>query len=415
MNSSVNLPFSNLRAVVILIVVAFHSALAYLASQPAQPFAFDAAPYRWIAFPIIDRERWFPFDLFCAWQDISLMTLMFFLAGLFAPASIGRKGPFAYVADRWWRIGLPFVLAVAILSPLAYYSSYRLTAADPSPVAFWEHWRMLPMWPSGPQWFLWQVFVLSTLAAALYGLAPRWCQVLSRRVGRLSDRPLAFFAGLAGLSCLVYTPLAMAFSPWDWTSLGPFSIQLCRPLHYLIYFFAAFAIGSHGCDRGLLRVDGPIARHWLAWLAAAVICFGAWGGLTSLTLPEWAASPFSCRLAAALAFPFACATGVLAYLGMALRLLRASDRVLDRLSDDAYGIYIVHYVFVLWLQYALVGTALNAVGKMIIVFSTALALSWAASAGIKAIVKAVVGAGVKMPVRGPTVISKGGTIADQTR
>src|SRR5215469_16661452 len=76
----VDLPSSNLRAVVILIVVAFHSALPYLASQPPQPYAFDAAPYRWVAFPIVDHERWFGFDLFCAWQDVSLMSLMFFLA-----------------------------------------------------------------------------------------------------------------------------------------------------------------------------------------------------------------------------------------------------------------------------------------------------------------------------------------------
>ena len=40
-SSELRLPLSNLRAVVILIVVAFHSALSYLASQPAQPYAYD--------------------------------------------------------------------------------------------------------------------------------------------------------------------------------------------------------------------------------------------------------------------------------------------------------------------------------------------------------------------------------------
>ena len=413
MTVSVNVPLSNLRAVVILIVAAFHSALPYLASQPTQPFAFDAAPYRWIAFPIIDRERWFGFDLFCAWQDISLMTLMFFLAGLFAPASLGRKGSLAYLSDRWWRIGLPFVLAVAILSPLAYYASYRLTAADPSPGAFWQHWRMLPMWPSGPQWFLWQLFLLSTLAIGLHGLAPRWRHALSRLVGRLSDRPLVFFVGLTGLSGLAYLPLAMAFTPWDWTYLGPLSFQLCRPLHYLVYFFAAFAIGSHGCDRSVLRTDGPIARHWLAWLAAATIFFGLWGGLTSLTLPDWNASPLSYRLAAALAFPPACATGVAAYLGMALRLLCTGYRMLDSLSTNAYGIYLVHYVFVLWLQYALVGTTLNAFGKMLLVFSVALSLSWATSAGAKVVGKAG-GRAAKALARRPTASSHKGAIADRS-
>jgi len=402
MTSNVNVPFNNLRAVVILIVVAFHSALPYLASQPAQPFAFDAEPYRWIAFPIIDRERWFGFDLFCAWQDISLMTLMFFLAGLFAPVSLGRKGSAANFAERCWRVALPFALAVALLSPLAYYASYRLTAVDPSLSAFWQHWRALPMWPSGPQWFLWQVFVLGALAAALEAVAPRSRDMLSHLLGRLSDRPLGFFAGLTALSALAYIPPALAFSPWDWGNLGPFALQFCRPLHYLVYFFAGFAVGSQGCDRGLLRSDSPFARHWLILLAAAMISFGAWGALTSLTLPDWNASPLPFRLAAASAFPLACASGVLAYLAIALRFLRAHDRVLDRLSRHAYGIYLVHYVFVLWLQYALVGETLGALPKMILVLATALVLSWLASEGFGVIA----GTLARTPARRPSIVPR---------
>ena len=426
MSSKVDLPLSNLRAVVILIVVAFHSALPYLASQPRQPFAFDAEPYRWIAFPIIDRERWFGLDLFCAWQDISLMTLMFFLAGLFAPASLARKGARVYLSDRCWRIALPFLLAVAVLSPLAYYASYRLTALDPSPGAFWQHWLALPMWPSGPQWFLWQLFVLSALAAGLYGVAPRWCHALSRLAEQVSDRPLTFVAGLTGLSAVGYLPLALAYSPWDWTYLGPFSFQLSRPLHYIVYFFAAFATGSYGCERSVLRADGPVARHWLAWVAAAAICFCVWGGLTALTMPDWSASPLAYRLAAALAFPPACVTGVLAYLALASRVLRARHRVLDGLSSNAYGIYLVHYSFVLWLQYALIGAALGALSKASFVLSVALVLSWATSAGVKAMGKSFAkaigksggksgGKAIKALARRPPPIASEGPIADQTR
>ncbi|WGS02510.1 acyltransferase [Bradyrhizobium sp. ISRA443] len=399
MSSGVNVAFSNLRAVVILIVVAFHSALPYLASQPPHPFAFDTPPYRWIAFPIIDRERWFGFDLFCAWQDISLMSLMFFMAGLFTPQSLIRKGSVVYLAERCWRIGVPFALAAAILSPLAYYASYRVTAADPSVEAFWQHWRALPMWPTGPQWFLWQLLLLGILAAALQGLAPSWRHAASGLVASCNDRPLLFFAGLTGLSVVAYVPLAMIFTPWEWTFLGPFSFQLSRPLHYLIYFLTAFAIGSHGCDRSVLRCDGPIARHWLAWLAAAIGCFALWGGLTSLTLPDWNASPLPYRLAAAFAFPFACATGVLAFVAISLALLRARAGALDSLSTNAYGIYIVHYVFVLWLQYWLLAADLNAVVKAGLVFVAALALSWTASSMVKAGAKPLVRRHAEPPVK----------------
>jgi surface polysaccharide O-acyltransferase-like enzyme len=376
-----NVPLSNLRAVVIVIVVAFHSVLPYLASQPAHPFPFDAEPYKWIAFPIIDHERWFGFDLFCAWQDVSLMSLMFFLAGLFTPASLNRKGGAKYLSERWWQIGMPFFLAVGFLSPITYFAAYRATTDNPSVEAFWQDWLALPMWPSGPQWFLWQVFVLGALAAGLHGLAPKWEKCLSRIGTTFNDRPVSLVGYLIVVSMIAYVPLALLFTPWDWSSLGPFSLQLSRPLHYLVYFFMGYAIGAN--PRELLRSELPLARQWLGWLAAAIALMSLWGGLTSLTLPDWNASPLAYRVAAALAFPPACAAGVTSLLAISLRFMRSRDRVLDSLSTNAYSIYLLHYSFVVWLQYAMLGAQLNAISKAGVVFAAALGLSWGASVGIK--------------------------------
>ena len=47
------------------------------------------------------------------------------------------------------------------------------------------------------------------------------------------------------------------------------------------------------------------------------------------------------------------------------------------LSANAYGLYLVHYVFIVWLQYALVAAPLFAIVKAAVVFGGALALSLA--------------------------------------
>jgi hypothetical protein len=65
--------------------------MAYLGSLPPEPQRFDAAPYDWQTLPIIDSQRWFGFDLFCAWNDVGLMSLMFFLSGLFVWPSAARS------------------------------------------------------------------------------------------------------------------------------------------------------------------------------------------------------------------------------------------------------------------------------------------------------------------------------------
>src|SRR4029079_8899117 len=112
MMSPTSAALNNLRAVVIVIVLAFHSVLPYLATLPSEPYRFGSLPYRWLAFPIIDAQRWFGFDLFCAWQDVSLMSLMFLLAGLLTGPSLRRKGSWPYLSDRLWRIGVPFLIAL---------------------------------------------------------------------------------------------------------------------------------------------------------------------------------------------------------------------------------------------------------------------------------------------------------------
>jgi surface polysaccharide O-acyltransferase-like enzyme len=70
---------------------------------------------------------------------------------------------------------------------------------------------------------------------------------------------------------------------------------------------------------------------------------------------------------------------------LAAAFLRFAGRhrpVFESLADNAYGIYLVHYVFVIWLQYMLLHAPLFAVAKAAIVFTGTLTLSWAITAAI---------------------------------
>jgi len=86
-----SLPLGNLRGVAILWILAFHCVSAYIVNQPPHALPFDAPPYDWRAFPIIDDQRWLGFDLFCAFAFLFLMQLMFFLSGVFVWPSIERR------------------------------------------------------------------------------------------------------------------------------------------------------------------------------------------------------------------------------------------------------------------------------------------------------------------------------------
>jgi hypothetical protein len=327
--SGSSLALNNLRAFVILIVLGFHSVLAYLGSLPATQQPFDSPPFRWQAIPIVDPQRWFGFDLFCALQDVYLMTFMFFLSGLFVWPSLGRKGARTFVCDRLLRLGVPFVLMAYLLMPVVTYPIYRVTAVDPSWNAFWQHWLALPIWPSGPQWFLWELLVLNVAAAALFWLAPRGGELLGRLSASAGAQPGRYFLGLIGASAFAYVPLALAFTPWAWTQFGPFAFQLSRPLHYAVYFFAGVGIGAYGIERGLLATDGMLARRWGLWLAAASVGFLLWIVPTAATMQDWGKILPGMQIVANFGFVVSCATACFFFAAVILRFATRRSRLLD--------------------------------------------------------------------------------------
>jgi hypothetical protein len=380
--SGTSLALSNLRAVVIAIVVAVHSVLAYLDYATAPSGQFDEPPYRWLVTPIVDDHRWMGFDLFCAWQDVYLMALLFFLSGCFVWPSVERKGSWRFLRDRLVRIGIPLSFAVAFLMPVALFPVYLRTGADPSMSGYWQAWRKLPFWPCGPQWFLGVLLTLNIVAAAIYRF-PRGAGVhRGRFFGWMVQSPIRFVLVVTIASTCVYVPLALAFTPWAWVSFGAFSFQLSRPLHYAVYFFAGVSAGAAGLHVGLFETDGVLARHWRAWFVTAGISFMVWISLTALLMSSGNAAPFSLQILNDVAFGLSCATSCFFLLALFLRFGRYHAWWSDSLSKHAYGIYVAHYVFVVWAQYMLLGTDINALVKAAIVFAITLCASWLVSAGI---------------------------------
>jgi hypothetical protein len=380
--SKTSLALGNLRGFTILIVVGFHSVIAYIVSQPAAPLPFDSPPYGWLANPIVDPDRWLGFDLFCATQFIYMMQLMFFLSGLFVWPSLQRKGAARFLYERFLRIGVPFVLGVYLLMPVAYYPVYRVAALDPSWSAFWSQWLALPFWPSGPLWFLSFVLVLNAMAAGLYRLAPRAGELLIRLSADAAARPIRFFIVLAGISALAYVPLASVYPPWQWTRFGPFHFQTGFAAQYVIYFFAGLMLGAYRLERGLFATDGMPVRRWGRWVAFALAAFLLWIIPTALSVKGDGATPPALHVAADLGLVLYAASACIGLAAIFLRFAAVRRPMLAALSENAYGMYLFHYVFVIWTQYALLHVALPGIAKGAIVFTVTLVLSWATTVAV---------------------------------
>jgi surface polysaccharide O-acyltransferase-like enzyme len=183
------------------------------------------------------------------------------------------------------------------------------------------------------------------------------------------------------VSITAYLPMHLAFGDTSWLEPGrfPLPIQTSRILLYSAYFFAGVGVGATSLKLGLLAEDGEFARRWPVWLAFATAFYLAilvlvyahhnWVADFDTPPPVWKASY-------GLAFAAYSAAMTFTVPAIFLRFTGPGSGLLDAMQPSAYGIYLLHYIFIIWLQYAVYDHSFPAVVKFAIVFAGTLSLSW---------------------------------------
>ncbi|MDB5503213.1 MAG: hypothetical protein JWR89_3115 [Tardiphaga sp.] len=371
-----NAALDRARTFITLLVLANHAVVAYTAFGRFYP-----NHYLWSSAPVVDSQRWIGFNILTLFNDAFFMCLMFLLSGLFVAGSLQRKGVGHFLRDRALRLGVPFLALILVLMPIAYYASYKLSSGKLGFVDFWIGNFKQGIWFDGPGWFIWFLLFLDLLAIPVYFFAPKLIEAINRLSLQSYERPARFAAALTVVSILAYVPLLFQVGAVRWFNWGPLQVQLSRTLLYGVFFFAGMGIGAANIDRGLLAGTGALARRWFVWVIAAALSFGALTFLVNFRRMKLAnltgAPPFWWQSSYGVAYAVACVMICLAVLALFLRFGQRDNSIFDPVRDDAYGIYVVHYIAVLWLQYALLdATALGAIAKALIVFAGTLASSW---------------------------------------
>jgi peptidoglycan/LPS O-acetylase OafA/YrhL len=332
-----------------------------------------------------DHMRWIGFDLVVLFNDSFFMACMFLISGLFVRDSLARRGSPNYLANRAWRLGVPYLLSIFVLMPIAYYPTflrYHLPGTtDFNFFHFW--WRTLAVgpWPSGPAWFLWVLLAFDAIVALVWSVAPRAIEALGRPLYALRYRPGVALVAFCVFSIIVYLPMHLIYGDAAWLEPGhfPLPIQTSRILLYFGYFLVGIGLGARDLESGLLAQNGELASRWKVWLGFAALFYGAIL-LLVYAHHHWVADfnspPLSWRAAYGLAFALFSAAMAFAEPAVFLRFAKAPLKLLDAIRPSAYGIFLVHYIFIIWLQYAIYDPPLPAFVKFAIVFAGTLSLSW---------------------------------------
>ncbi len=357
-----------LRSGVTMLVVAHHASLAYNTVS-----VYNPEQYMKSSTPIVDTVRFLPLDLFVGWNDMFFMCLMFFISGLFIVGSLNRKGAGRFMIDRFQRLGIPFIICALVLAPLAYYPSWLESNAAGEGHYLYRFFTA-DGWTSGPAWFIWVLLVHGAVVAGAYRLFPGFM----KRCSWTADSAGQLFVVFLAASLIVTIPLRLWVEPGHWTHvIGPLYFHTWRVLLYFVWFLLGGFLGSADLGRSLSRKN---LKLWPMWLFLGGLIYLAHGLIEQNAvdlgnMPRWFDSLVLTTL-----YCLCCTLTCLGAMGLARAFFHQAHPAADSLSANAYGIYVFHYVFVIWIQYALLSQPLPPIVKFLIVFAGALSASWLVTA-----------------------------------
>jgi len=295
--------------------------------------------------------------VFILWEGHAqafFMGLLFFISAYFAEQSLNRKGPAAFLKERWMRLGMPTLFFMLVIQPFIIIVLKPWYEPVDAITTFYRGYISSGRFISatGPMWFAFALLIFCVLLVAWRAVAT---QKSSDATSRSSTTPItATRLWLFGMALVGTTFIARL-----WFPLGSSVINF--QLGYFAQYILAFVFG-------LLAAR----HHWLQTLAASplakragqiAIIAGPIALISVVVFNQTLGDKFSEAISGGVHWPAfeLVAWEQLSGLGIALGLLALfSSRfnfehpALRWLSDRSFGVYLLHtpvlIAFTLWFR-----------------------------------------------------------------
>ena len=299
------------------------------------------------------------------------MALFFMIAGYFTPRSLASKGTTGFLLHRLVGFGIPLVIfTLVIFAVISYLAADTLLSF---PRYFWQvylgEWQVA----FGPLWFLFHLLVYSlTVPPVLAILRLPPLATGGRAPGHAVL--LALVAALALMGGLTHT----LYPPLVWTNL--FGVLPVEPAHlpqYLLMFAFGVAAGRTDWLATMPR------RVGLIWLAIGIGAAASWYALGYLG-PGIDAAP---RRAFAIWEAFLCVGMCVGLVTFAREFFNRDNRVMRFLGECSYGVFLLHFLFVIGFSVALRSYEMPLLARPFAVAALSLTCSYALSAWLLSLLR----------------------------
>jgi glucans biosynthesis protein C len=302
-------------------------------------------------------------DLSMILIHIFRMPVFYVMAGFFAALLLQRYGSRRAIANRFWRIAVPFVVGWIVIYPLAMFlAAFARRGLDPA-IDFILSGRFLDHAHPLHLWFLEYLIVLYVLAAIVVVALPRVVPSAMRAA------LLGFFRSVvrsvwAPLPLGLLSFLALLAMPHPWLDDPPGFVPA---VHLVIAYGIPFGFGWLLFANADL-LDVLRGRGWLYMAVAVAACIAYLALLFSFA--DRGMAFYALRAAHALAMWCL----ILGITGLFLRHLSGHSALRRYLCDSSYFLYIAHLPVIMLFQLILLDVPLPPLAKIVLVLAATIAV-----------------------------------------
>ena len=352
-----------LRTVTIGLVVFHHVTVLYAVQLQIEN--------QFVRNPVPEQFNMFFLLLLFLISGAMLNSIMFFIAGYFDFASYEKRGARAFVTDKLKRLGIPYLVGLVILAPLTLFIARLSWGEQDSLGHFWFKEFFLPKTISPLHtWFIGILLLFFMLFTPLLA----WLQKKRKTERKPRPRPLVYILFVL-VSFAVYFSLNFFYRPHNFVSIYIVNF----PAAMLPLYAGYFLLGIYASRHGWFATEKK--EYIFPWAIAFAVNMALLFAAQTIAGIEQALDGNHPLLAFATnGMTF---SGVFLMVTVFKKYQHNTSAIKTWLSRNSYGAYIIHYVIVFGVVYAMLGMRLPVMAKYSIQIVVCPALSWAAAGLLK--------------------------------
>lgn len=328
----------NLKVFLVVLVVFHHAAQPY---GPGGGWWIASESYSIIDFIVL--------GIFMAVNASFFMSLFFMISAYFVPLSLERKGATQFMKDRLVKLGVPILIFMVGVFPVMDY----LLKGKPSITL-------------GHLWFLALLLIFSGVYVAYW------------LVKKHSSNPKRAFPGTMAIVGFIVVITLISFVVGIWSSENQWMpLHLFEPFH-LTQYAMLFAAGIVAYREGWIdAIPKATAKLWSRVAILMIILLIFVDGVTNST--EFSGGFRWQSLIGTLWEAFMCVSMCIALLSFFKNRFNEQGPIWKALASNSFSVYLIHIPIVVFLQYMLIGIAIDPLIKFAIVGTIGVPLAFAIS------------------------------------